>query len=137
MGYIKLFENFKEDGDKLSFGKDIITSENLIGGYTIDEINDNSLFTFNLNGWGTKKFTYDGSNWAISSLYIKREYNSHYSSEFGYIVLKDDKLAYIVSIYEPHGYGLNKEKGVLTVYGHENVLNLWLEDGTNDNYHTR
>lgn len=145
MDHIKLFENFTEQVSdkgvkKMVFGKSDLTKENLIGGYTLEELNDEIEFSFSLNDWGGKPlkgFDYAGSNWVITEVYRKDAPDSKYSNEFGYIDISQSTIFQNVSIYEPHGCGINKNKGVVTVYGHEEIVNLWLEDGDNDRYHTR
>lgn len=50
-------------------------------------------------------------------------------SDVGYLVGLDDKMEYLVSIYEPHGFDLNEKRGLLIIYGHEDIVQLWLDDG--------
>jgi hypothetical protein len=145
MSHIKLFENFREQVSdkgikKMIFGKESLTKDNLIGGYSIEEMNDENEFSFSLTDWQGKPlkgFDYAGDNWIVTEANRKESADSKYSHEFGYIVLKNGQLQYVISIYEPHGFGVNENKGVITVYGHEEIVNLWLEDGDNDRYHTR
>lgn len=54
----------------------------------------------------------------------------------GYLVFKNGNPVYIVNIYEPGNYMIS-ERGILTVSGHEQVINLWLDDGHFETMNTR
>ena len=67
------------------------------------------------------------------------EYKLKYLSgqnELGYLVFENDKPVYIVGIYEPGNYHISK-RGLLTILGHEQIVNLWLDDGYHETHHTR
>jgi hypothetical protein len=49
--------------------------------------------------------------------------------ELGYSVSIDGKIEYLIGIYEPHGCSLKVNRGLLICWGHEQIINLWLEDG--------
>lgn len=58
-------------------------------------------------------------------------------SQLGYAIKIDGELKYILGIYEPHGCSVNTKRGFLTAHGHEQIINLWLDDGEFDETHTR
>ena len=58
-------------------------------------------------------------------------------SEMGWLVLRNDKPVYVVGIYEPHGESINAKRGMATFWGHEEIINLWLDDGEYTHNHTR
>ena len=58
-------------------------------------------------------------------------------SDLGYAVIIDGKLEYLISIYEPMGYKMNENRGLITFWGHENIIHLWLDNGEFEKYHTR
>jgi len=53
--------------------------------------------------------------------------------ELGFLVFKNEEPEYIISIYEPHGSSINK-RGLVTAWGHEEIIKLWLDDGSFFNY---
>lgn len=72
------------------------------------------------------KGAWDGKKVKVLSIY-----------EFGYLVLIDGEMKHLISIYEPHGCQLNSKRGLLTVYGHEEIVNLWLDNGEFNEIQTR
>jgi len=57
--------------------------------------------------------------------------------ELGFLIFKNDEPIYLVSIYEPHGASINQKRGMVTIWGHETIINLWLDDGEFSKMHTR
>jgi len=57
--------------------------------------------------------------------------------ELGYSVSIDGKIEYLIGIYEPHGCSLEVNRGLLICWGHEQIINLWLEDGEFEEQRTR
>jgi hypothetical protein len=57
--------------------------------------------------------------------------------EFGYAIKVDGKVEHLIGIYEPHGCELNSKRGLITAFGHEEIIQLWLEDGEFDEIATR
>jgi len=53
--------------------------------------------------------------------------------ELGFLVFKNEEPEYIISIYEPHGSSINK-RGLVTAWGHKEIIKLWLDDGRFFNY---
>lgn len=78
------------------------------------------------NDYATKNFEFKGDKYKIMNVYKKDE---DYSFEFGIAILKNDDIEYIMHCFEPHGFDVKKDKGVVVLYGHEDVILLWLEDG--------
>lgn len=60
-----------------------------------------------------------------------------YKSYFGYLIILNDVPKYIISIYEPHGCDLNPKRGLIIAHGHEQIIQLWLDDGEFNEIHTR
>lgn len=46
----------------------------------------------------------------------------------GFAVKINGEVEHLISIYEPHGCEINEKKGLITAYGHEQIIHLWLED---------
>lgn len=88
-------------------------------------------FSYNVEDKG-QTYKYNGDTYNIKLL---NRSEGKYSGEFGWIVFKGDDPLYVVGIYEPHGCSSNK--GVATFWGHEEIINLWLDDGEYDKMHTR
>jgi hypothetical protein len=57
--------------------------------------------------------------------------------ELGYVVSIDGKIEYIIGIYEPHGCSFNEKRGLVTCWGHEDIIKLWLDDSEFEREHTR
>ena len=57
-------------------------------------------------------------------------------NEIGYLVFKNENPVYIVGLYEPGNYHIS-ERGLLSISGHEEVVNVWLDDGYHEMFHTR
>lgn len=49
--------------------------------------------------------------------------------DIGCVVIIDDEVKFLVSIYEIHGCQFIERRNLLAVYGHEDVILLWLDDG--------
>jgi hypothetical protein len=73
--------------------------------------------------------TWNGKEIAVCEL--------HEEWELGYAVSIDGKIEYLIGIYEPHGCSLNVKRGLLTCWGHEQIIKLWLEDGEFEEEYTR
>jgi len=84
-------------------------------------------------GWSGSQ-TWNGHEVEIYDLYTKGE---RYISELGYAILIDGKVKYLIGIYEPHGANLNAKRGCITAHGHEEIIQLWLDDGEFDRKYTR
>ena len=74
---------------------------------------------------------YNGKEIQISEL----QHNNH--EEIGYAIKENGVLKYIIGIYEPHGIELFSKRGLITAYGHEEIVMLWLADGGFDTIATR
>lgn len=81
-----------------------------------------------------KQQFYGDDKISIYDLYSK---DKKYMSEIGYAILVNDEVKYLIGIYEPHGCKLNAKRGIVTAHGHEEIINLWLEDGEFESTHTR
>lgn len=57
--------------------------------------------------------------------------------ELGFAIKVDGEVEHLISIYEPHGCNFNEKRGLITVYGHEEIVHLWLEDGEFNEIATR
>ena len=55
--------------------------------------------------------------------------------ELGFAIEIDGKFEYLISIYEPHG--CKYKNGLITLWGHENIINIFLETGEIDKINTR
>jgi len=75
-----------------------------------------------------KAVNVNGDNYKL--VYLSGKY------ELGYLIFKNDIPVYIVGIYEPGNYKIS-ERGLLSISGHEEVVNLWLDDGYYEMFHTR
>lgn len=73
--------------------------------------------------------TWDGKKVIIYGLYV--------NYEIGYAVSIDGDIKYLVGIYEPHGCSMNTKRGLLTFWGHEQIIRLWLDDGEFEEDRTR
>lgn len=56
-------------------------------------------------------------------------YELHADYELGYAVSINGKIEYLIGIYKPYGILLNLKRGLLTCWGYEKIIFLWLEDG--------
>jgi hypothetical protein len=118
----------KEDKEQFLSLDDIVN----IGRNFNNNDDDLELKLENNGGKEIKIVTYPkdkGVNWkdkliTIGTLWFK--VNDRWS-EAGCVILADDKLVYLLSIYEIHGYQFFPERDLLVVYGHETVLLLWLD----------
>ena len=77
----------------------------------------------------------DGGNWNNKEVVVYGLYTD--DDELGYGVSIDGKIEYLIGIYEPHGCSLNVKRGLLTCWGHEQIIKLWLEGGEFEEEHTR
>ena len=77
----------------------------------------------------------DGGNWNSKEVVVYGLYTD--DVEIGYGVSIDGKIEYLIGIYEPHGCSLNVKRGLLTCWGHEQIIKLWLEDGEFEKEYTR
>ena len=64
-------------------------------------------------------------------------YGAEADWEFGYVVSIEGEFKHIIGIYEPHGVILNEKRGLITVHGHEEIVQLWLSDGEFESEYTR
>ena len=140
MGRIKKFEAFElkwEDNEKYPQLKkasfrlgDALETAKLINVRLEDfEDGEDSIISFNVNEQYPSKPVKVGDD----------EYKLEYLRDkwdFGYLVLKNGEPLYIVSIYEPGAYKIS-DRGLLTITGHEEVVNIWLDDGHWERFHTR
>ena len=145
---LKSFDNFVNEGFeeettprgfkvkkfKLS---DVLPTVKLIN-MEMDDLDDGEETGFRFSAESTydKPFEFDGAKYLVTDLNIKYEGDDRYG-EFGWIVLKDGEPVYIIQIYEPHNYFTNTKRGLLTFEGHEEIINLWLDNGEFDHKHTR
>lgn len=109
--------------------KDILPMVKLIN---LDEkdISDVPELSFYVSDkYSTKPTTIDGDDYKCEM--VTGEY------ELGYLIFKNDEPVYIVSIYEPQGSNINSKRGLVTIWGHETIINLWLDDGEFNKMHTR
>jgi hypothetical protein len=74
--------------------------------------------------------TWNGKEVVIYELSVEMD-------EFGYAVSIDGNIEYLIGIYEPHGCSLNAKRGMVTFWGHEEIIQLWLDDGEFETKHTR
>lgn len=72
--------------------------------------------------------------WDGKKVVIYGLYDIH---EFGYAITIDGEIKYLVGIYEPHGCNINEKRGLITCYGHEDIIQLWLDDGEFATIYTR
>lgn len=79
----------------------------------------------------TGTFQYDGKKVEIVELSTDDE------PEFGYGIVINGTLSYIITIYEPHGYKFNEKRGCLTAHGHEEIIKVYLDDGEIETQYTR
>lgn len=82
-----------------------------------------------IKGYGESQ-TWNGKEVLIYDLYKNGE-------ELGYAILIDGKVEYLIGIYEPHGCSLNAKRGLVTAHGHEEIIQLWLDDGEFELTYTR
>lgn len=129
-------------------------TNNLTGEYTSSELEEllkgsnfkredyNFEADENFSLRGNEEITFDNSNWSILELGTcwDSEFNGKprkIISQFAWVILKDGDIKYVVSIYEPHGYLLNENRGCITFYGHEEIKTLWLDNGEVNSHYTR
>lgn len=86
------------------------------------------------NEYIEQEFEFDGYNYTIHLLYAPYQ-DTHF--ECGWIIMKDEEPAYLVFIYEPYGCYVNQKRGLLTFNGHEEIVQLWLDDGEFESNYTR
>jgi hypothetical protein len=112
-----------EDVRNLKHNLDYRKKGDFIENYSWDE--DTKLFIKHKESSGT----WNGKEIVVYGLYT--------DDELGYAVSIDGKIEYLIGIYEPHGCSLNVKRGLLTCWGHEEIIKLWLEDGEFETEHTR
>ena len=112
-----------EDVRNLKHNLDYRKKGDFIENYSWDE--DTKLFIKHKESSGT----WNGKEIVVYGLYT--------DYELGYAVSIDGKIEYLIGIYEPHGCSLNVKRGLLTCWGHEEIIKLWLEDGEFETEHTR
>lgn len=116
--------------------------------FTIDDLKDSSLINIKRKDdfyQGTFQaakdlkyaqiFEFDGDEYAICDVYLKKAEHK-YPFEFGYVVYKNGEIEYVIGIYEPHGFNVNEKRGLISVYGHEELITLWLDNGEWDRKYT-
>jgi len=131
MKYIKRFnESINEDNTN-----QIIT-------LTADDVKrmDSSLFKdYNLNDdvLTVEPAYHDNSskNWNGKKVNIGDLLNGNH--QIGFAILLDGKVEHLTSIYEPHGFEFNEKRGLVTVYGHEEIVLVWLDNGEKQTILTR
>lgn len=147
MANIKKFEDFNFQEEEKQNGKHTFHTKSFLLGDLPDTVKfincEKSDFS---NGDETKITFYDyskGSYEPHESLRPKKigsdEYSCHIARDeydFGFVITKNGVPAFIVSIYEPGAYKIS-ERGIITMSGHEDVINLWVDDGHWERFHTR
>ena len=73
-------------------------------------------------------------SYKLKELYIKSGHRKYY---MGYVVISEDNPIAIIGIYEPHGMSYNKNFRMITVFGHEEIVNVKLPSFEYDVIHTR
>jgi hypothetical protein len=91
--------------------------------------------THKYNEYVEEELEFDGSHYTIHLMYAPYQKTSYF--ECGWIVLKDEEPVYLVFIYEPHNCYANKKRGMVTFDGHEEIVNLWLDEGEFGQHFTR
>lgn len=56
--------------------------------------------------------------------------------DIGYMFFKGETPLFIVGIYEPGAVKVS-DRGIITITGHEEVINIWIEDGYSERFYTR
>ena len=111
--------------------KDVLPMVKLIY-FECDNFKDggNTILSYYVNEqYPTKPIDVNGDIYKIEAISSR--------AEIGWIVLKNGEPVYLVGIYEPHGESINAKRGVATFWGHEEIINLWLDDGEASKIHTR
>ena len=115
----------------LDIQNDTFTLDELDESVKIINFKDDDKDNFKINRrWGGKNFKFNGDDYSIY------EFGGAYGG-CGFVILLNEQLIYIVGIYEPHGCDLLIKKGLVTIYGHESIINLFIDDGTYNVIHTR
>jgi hypothetical protein len=122
-GTIQVMELSMQDVRNIKHNLDGRTKGNFMENYRWNE--DTKLYIKDVLESGT----WNGKEIAVCEL--------HEEWELGYAVIMDGKVEYLIGIYEPHGCSLNIKRGLLTTWGHENIIKLWLEDGEIEDEYTR
>ena len=54
-----------------------------------------------------------------------------------FFLYKDNELINIICPYEPHGEYINEKRGNVTIYGHETIHIIWIDNLEVDEFYTR
>jgi len=148
MGNIKKFEDFQfEEKENKNGNYTYYTKSFLLGDIPNDVkfINCENNKEYFPDGDETKITFYDYSKNTQYHESLKPvkigsdEYScniARHRHDFGYVILKNGEPKFIVDIYEPGAYKIS-ERGIITLTGHEDVVNLWVNDGYWELFHTR
>jgi hypothetical protein len=138
MKNIRKFKNFNESVENMTLSmEDVRNLGHNLGDRGIDFMQN--------YGWSedTKLYIKDevcGETWNGKKVVVYG-YNDgddlHYDNILGYAVSIDGDIKYLIGIYEPNGCVLNDKRGLLTCWGHEEIINLWLDNGEFQSMYTR
>jgi hypothetical protein len=122
---------------KMSFKlKDVLPLVKLIN-FDVNEYqydNSETIMYYISNDQYIKTVDVNGDSYKITEL---GTFMKNYFSPFGWIVFKNELPVYIVGIYEPHGESIDAKRKMVTFWGHEEIINLWLDDGEYTKLDTR
>ena len=81
---------------------------------------------------GEQKLIIDGTccvvKWNDKEVSVYHTYTNGW--ELGYAVEVDGDIKYLISIYEPYGCSIKQiNRDLITFYGHEEIISLWLDNG--------
>lgn len=125
MKHLKRFNESVEEKSTLTVREANELNQNDDDGFGED---DGVLYIQTENSWCSG--TYQGQK-VESHLLLRDE------EPIGFAVKINGEVKHLISIYEPHGCEINEKRGLITAYGHEQVIHLWLEDGEFDGFYTR
>lgn len=89
------------------------------------DMKDDCVLSYVKNDKYGSEFEIDDDKYKLSDLFlIRNSKRGKYKMEFGYVIIKNEIPTAIISIYEPHGAFYDNDFELITVHGHEEVVNV-------------
>jgi len=83
-----------------------------------------------VENWKQDIYSYDNKKLEIIRFSIVGNsiVEDKYCVQLGYGILLNNKLSHLIYIYEPHGYEVYPDKHLMVIYGHEDIILVWLNE---------
>jgi len=143
MKHLIKFNEANEWNKELEFTEeDVKKSHTNINLEDLKEMGGDDMKFYMTIGDRMQSFEFGGKKMIMNDIYTKEKRfgggDKVYEREVGYgIIDENNTLLYVISIYEPHGYSVNKKRGMVMVHGHEQIILLWLDSGEFEETYTR